>query len=247
LERINQFIEAMPERYFLSVSEADIPAHFDLMEQYTGEGAMSYVDHFPERSCSSLVVCTQDRPGLFAAITGVLTALNLNILNARIFTSSDGRILDIFRISHGPRPEVVMAQNRWSKFRENLNAVLAGQIDVAHLVASSQRGVLLQKRAPKVSTMVQIDNEASEPFNIVEVFTEDRIGVLFNIAHELHQLGLSIHVAKISTNVDQVADVFYVADQSGAKVVDPDRLAHIKNSLYQRLAPQHEGSAESAH
>jgi [protein-PII] uridylyltransferase len=248
LERVNHFLDTMPDRYFLSVSEADIPAHFALMEQFSGQvGAVSDVEHFPERHCSSLIICTQDRPGLFAAITGVLTALNLNILNARIFTSSDGRILDIFRISHGGRSEVAMAQNRWSKFRENLNRVLAGEVEVATLVASSQRGVLLQKRAPKVSTVIQIDNEASEQFNIVEVFTDDRIGVLFDIAHELHQLGLSIHVAKISTNVDQVADVFYVADQSGMKVMDRDRLEQVKDSLYQRLAPQHERSAQPAY
>ena len=247
LDRVNRFLDAMPDRYFLSVSESDMPAQFALMEQFNGKGAVSFVEHFPERHCSSLVVCTQDRPGLFAAITGVLTSLNLNILNARIFTSSDGRILDIFRISHAGRPEVVMAHTRWSKFRDSLNDVLAGGIDVARLVAASQKGVLLQKRVPKVSTVIQIDNEASEQFNIVEVFTEDRIGVLFNIAHELHQLGLSIHVAKISTNVDQVADVFYVADRSGVKVMDPNRLEQIKDVLYQRLAPQHEGRAQSAY
>jgi [protein-PII] uridylyltransferase len=246
LERVNHFLDIMPDRYFLSVSEADMPAHFALMEQFDGRGAMSYVEHFPERYCSSLVVCAQDRPGLFAAITGVLTALDLNILNARIFTSRDGRILDIFRVSHNGRPDVVMADRKWARFRANLNGVLAGEIDVIRLVAASQKDTLLQKRVPKVSTAIQIDNEASEHFNIIEVFTDDRVGVLFNIAHELHQLGLSIHVAKISTNVDQVADVFYVADESGAKVSDSGRLKEIKDLLYQRLAPQHEGRAQHA-
>jgi [protein-PII] uridylyltransferase len=66
---------------------------------------------------------------------------------------------------------------------------------------------------PKVPTVIQVDNEASDYFTIVEVFTEDRIGVLFKITYALHQLGLSIHVAKISTNVDQVADIFYVTDE----------------------------------
>jgi [protein-PII] uridylyltransferase len=208
-----------------------------LMEQYSGSGAVSSVEHFPERYCSSLTVCTHDRPGLFAAITGVLTALNLNILNSRIFTSTDGRILDIFRISHDGRAELVMAEPKWARFRATLNGVLAGDIDLANLVVSSQQGRLLQKRVPKVSTAIQIDNDASEQFNIVEVFTDDRIGVLFDIAQELHQLELSIHVAKIATNVDQVADIFYVADRSGAKVTDPDRLEQIKRSLYRRLAP----------
>ena len=147
LDRVNRFLDAMPDRYFLSVSEADMPAQFALMEQFTGKGAVSFVEHFPERYCSSLVVCTQDRPGLFAAITGVLTALSLNILNARIFTSSDGRILDIFRISHAGRPEVAMADTRWSKFRDHLNDVLAGEIDVARLVGCIAEGACYCKNA----------------------------------------------------------------------------------------------------
>jgi [protein-PII] uridylyltransferase len=91
-EKVNLFIEAMPARYFLSTSEDEILAHFALIDQFAGSGAVSSVAHYPEKDCSSVVVCTWDRPGLFAAITGVLTALRLDILNARIFTASDGRI-----------------------------------------------------------------------------------------------------------------------------------------------------------
>ena len=104
-----------------------------------------------------------------------------------------------------------------SKFRATLDGVLDGKIDIAHLVGSFKPSLLFQKRAPKVSTAINIDNEASDGFTIVEVFTEDRIGVLFTITYSLHRLGLSIHVAKISTNVDQVADVFYVTDHAGGK------------------------------
>jgi [protein-PII] uridylyltransferase len=96
----------------------------------------------------------------------------------------------------------------------------------------------LRKRAPNVATVVQIDNEASDGFTIIEVFTEDRIGVLFTITHGLHLLGLSIHVAKISTNVDQVADVFYVTDENGGKVTEPDRVEAIRQSLLCSLVPE---------
>jgi [protein-PII] uridylyltransferase len=138
-----------------------------------------------------------------------------------------------------------MSDAKWAKFRSTLTDVLDGKIDVARLVASSKGTLFLQKRVPNVSTMVQIDNEASEALTIVEVFTADRIGVLFTIAYALHQLGLSIHVAKISTNVDQVADVFYVTDESGGKIEDPVRLEEIRRSLYLSLAPPDERSAES--
>ncbi|HTN72632.1 MAG TPA: ACT domain-containing protein, partial [Methylomirabilota bacterium] len=246
-ERVDHFLETMPERYFLSTSENDIPGHFELMEQFKGKQAVSSVEHFPERDCSSVVVCAYDRPGLFAAITGVLTALRLDILNARIFTSSDGRILDVFRVSHHGRSDVVMAEQKWAKFHSSLNGVLDGKIDVARLVETSRSSLWLQKRVPKVSTNIQIDNEASDNFTIVEVFTADRIGVLFTITYALHQLGLSIHVAKISTNVDQVADIFYVTDENGGKIDDGTRLEEIRRSLHESLAPHDDRSTQLLH
>jgi [protein-PII] uridylyltransferase len=247
VERVNHFVETMPERYFLSVADTEIPAHFELMEKFTEEGAVTTVEHFPEKDCSSLVVCTQDRPGLFASITGTLTALSLDILNARIFTSSDGRILDVFRVSHRGRSELVMAEQKWAKFRATLGGVLDGKLDVARLVETSQHSSFLQRHAPKVSTVVQMDNEASDNFTIVEVFTEDRIGVLFKITYALHQLGLSIHVAKISTNVDQVADIFYVTDENGGKLQEPARIEEIRLSLYESLTPQNERLTQPLH
>lgn len=246
-EKVNHFLETMPERYFLSTAENEIPAHFELMEKFSGETAVTRVEHFPERDCSSVAICTRDRPGLFASITGSLTALSLDILNARIFTSSDGRILDVFRVSHRGRPELVMAEQKWAKFRSTLEGVLEGKLDVARLVENSQRSLYLQRHAPKVSTVIQTDNEASDNFTIVEVFTEDQIGVLFKIAYALHQLGLSIHVAKISTNVDQVADIFYVTDERGEKIRDQARLDGIRLSLQESLAPRHERFAQSVH
>src|ERR671924_1800205 len=88
--KVEQFLKVMPERYFLSTPEGDIPDHFELMERFRGKKAEIAVQHIPERDCTAVVICTQDRPGLFASITGVLTSLNLDILNARIFTASDG-------------------------------------------------------------------------------------------------------------------------------------------------------------
>ncbi|MGB7948614.1 MAG: [protein-PII] uridylyltransferase [Candidatus Binatia bacterium] len=244
-DRVDHFLAAMPERYFLSTAEHDVPAHFRLMEGFTGKGAVIAVEHFRERDCSSVVICTRDRPGLFASITGTLTALNLDILNARIFTSGDGRILDVFRVSHRGRSELVMAEQKWAKFRSTLNEVLEGRVNVVRMVENSQPSSFLQRHVPKVATVVQIDNEASDALTIVEVFTEDRIGVLFKIAYALHQFGLSIHVAKISTNVDQVADVFYIADENGQKLRDPARLEAIRRELYENLVPQNERIAQS--
>ncbi|HET9296096.1 MAG TPA: [protein-PII] uridylyltransferase, partial [Candidatus Binatia bacterium] len=221
-------------------------AHFALMQEYKGRGATVSIEHFPEKDCSTVAICTSDRPGLFASIAGVMAAMRLDILNARIFTARDGRILDIFRVSHGGRSEIVMAEQRWSRFRSTLEAVLDGNIDVERLVEKSQ-STLLRKRMPKVLTSIEIDNEASAHYTVVEIYTADRLGILFRITHTLHQLGLSIHVAKISTNVDQVADVFFVTAEQGDKIEESARIEAIRQTLYASLVPDDERIAAPLH
>jgi [protein-PII] uridylyltransferase len=53
-------------------------------------------------------------------------------------------------------------------------------------------------------------------------------------------------VAKISTNVDQVADVFYVTDEAGRKIDDPKRAETVREFMYQSLAPQDEANERVA-
>ena len=64
--------------------------------------------------------------------------------------------------------------------------------------------MLAEKVVPRQPTTVEIDNEVSEDYTVIDVFTRDRVGILFAIANALYHLGLSIHLAKITTNVDQV-------------------------------------------
>ena len=237
----------MPERYFLTTPEDEISLHFELMEQFRDQTYLSTVRHFPEKEYSEMILCAKDRPGLFASITGVFAALGLDILSARITTRNDGLILDLFRISHSARPEVVMDSQKWARVGSTLEGVLRESVDVARLVEESERPSLFKRRVPKVSTFIQIDNKASDDFTIIEVYTQDRVGVLFTITYGLHQMGIAIHLAKISTNVDQVADIFYVTDERGGKVRDSERLETIRQTLYQSLVSEDERIAQPAH
>jgi len=53
-----------------------------------------------------------------------------------------------------------------------------------------------------------------------------------------YHLWLEIHLAKITTMVDQVLDVFYVTDHQGRKIEDPERLAAIEQALVRALAEE---------
>ena len=70
----------------------------------------------------------------------------------------------------------------------------------------------------------------------------NNLGVwVFTITHRLSKLDFAIHLAKISTDVDRVADVFYVADAQGRKVLDDGRLRDLREALHRELEPRHDG------
>ncbi len=59
---------------------------------------------------------------------------------------------------------------------------------------------------------------------------------MFWLANTLQHLGLQISLAKINTEGTQVADVFYVTDESKGKVTDPVRVEQIKTRLLSIVA-----------
>jgi [protein-PII] uridylyltransferase len=68
------------------------------------------------------------------------------------------------------------------------------------------------------------------------VYAHDRPGLLYDITRCLSSLGLGIILTKITTEVDQAADIFYVVDEDSNKIVDFDRLDHIRSSLKDHLS-----------
>jgi [protein-PII] uridylyltransferase len=218
-----------------------------LLRRHDGALFVTEVKHFPESEFSEFTILTADRPGLFAKIAGVLLAHGMNILTASINTSLDGVALDVFRISHGDSPEVAMRPARWERIQESLQQVLSDHLDVETLVEQSRPASILGKKwVPRVPTKIEIDNDVSAHYTVLDIYTQDRVGLLFTITSTLYRLGLSIHIAKISTNVDQVLDVFYVTDTQGAKLTDGAQLARTKEQLAQRLAVTEEQPAEQA-
>jgi [protein-PII] uridylyltransferase len=70
---------------------------------------------------------------------------------------------------------------------------------------------------------------------VVDIFTYDRIGLLYDITRTLAAMKIEIALSKISTKADQVADVFYLMDEDGKKIVRPERLEEIRKGLLEAI------------
>jgi [protein-PII] uridylyltransferase len=75
------------------------------------------------------------------------------------------------------------------------------------------------------------DNRSGSDHTVVEITTQDRPGLLFTLANLLQKADLTISLAKINTQGEQVADVFYVCDSEGAKLMDPKRVEELKQQI----------------
>lgn len=228
---VKEELKAMTNRHLLSNSPAVIAEHVKLLLGLEHEKIITRIDHEPEGGYSNFTICTLDVPGLFSMITGVMAANGINILGAQIHTSSNGKALDILQVN-SPQGFIITDDSRWARLGEDLRQVLTGKVQVAALVAKRHRPTLLAERSkPKFPARVEIDNQVSSDYTVIDIYTHDKVGILYQITSALTEMGLYIGVSKISTKVDQVADVFYVKDIFGHKIKNPGRLDEIRERL----------------
>jgi [protein-PII] uridylyltransferase len=157
---------------------------------------------------------------------------NGTILGAKIFTTSDGYALDIFRVqdaSGGPFGD----GGRIERLRQTILKTLAGEILPRAVFAKRVPG----KRAAafKTPSRVNFDNDASTQSTVVEVESLDRVGLLYEITRALFNEGLSISSSVIATYGELAVDTFYVRDVFGHKVTHREKLAAIEDRLMKAL------------
>ncbi len=229
--QIRHELKAMPVRLLLSNPPTMIAEQVRLLLGLEQSDILLRLTHQPESGYSEYTICAHDMPGLFSRITGVMAANGINILGAQINTSNNGKVLDILQVN-SPQGNLVTDAGRWDKIEQDMRQTLHGEVQVSTLVAKRKRPTLLTARpAPRFATKVDIDNEVSEEYTVIDILTHDKVGLLYLITSTLAEMGLYIGVSKISTKVDQVADVFYVRDIFGHKITDPDKLNEICSKL----------------
>ena len=186
------------------------------------------------REYTEIIICTYDVHGLFSMIAGVMAANAVNILGAQINTLKNGIALDILQVNN-PMGELITDETRLEKMEKDLSDVITGRIKVVALVGRRKPSILDRKAKPKVRTIVRIDNDVSDAYTVLDIHTQNRIGLLYDITSTLSRLGLYIYIAKISTKGDSAADIFYIKDIFGQKIYYKEKLKDIVDTMYNVL------------
>ena len=182
-----------------------------------------------ERAVTELTVLAPDHPWLLSIIAGACAMAGANIVDAQIYTTTDGRALDTISLSREfDRDED--EERRANRIADSIEKALRGELRLPDVVA---------KRAPPkgrikafaLEPSVTINNQWSHRYTMVEVAGLDRTGLLYEMTTTLSKLNLNIASAHVATFGERVVDVFYVTDLMGAQITSPTRQAAIKRAL----------------
>ncbi len=186
------------------------------------------------RGVTELTILAPDHPWLLSIIAGACASAGANIVDAQIYTTTDGRALDTIAISREYDRDEDEAR-RAARIGEMIEQVLDGKLQLPEIVAKRTAA----KSKPKpfvVEPDVVINNLWSDRFTVIEVSGLDRPGLLYELTTALSKLNLNIGSAHVSTFGERARDVFYVTDLLGAQITAPTRQAAIKRALVHLLA-----------
>ena len=181
-----------------------------------------------------------DHPWLLSIIAGACAVAGANIVDAQIFTTTDGRALDTIAVSREFEPtRTRRAAPRASPTRSRRRcAATCGCPRWSPSARRRRRGC----KAFAVEPEVTINNSWSNRYTVVEVTGLDRPGLLYELTATLSKLNLNIASAHVATFGERVVDVFYVTDLLGAKITSATRQAAIKRALIALLSPNTSGA-----
>ncbi len=197
----------------------------------------------PIRAVTELTILATDHPWLLSIIADACASAGANIVDAQIYTTTDGRALDTISISREYDRDDDEGR-RATRIGEMIEQVLEGKLRLPEAVA--KRAVRSKTRPFIVEPEVTINNQWSDRYTVIEVSGLDRPGLLYQLTTAISKLNLNIASAHVTTFGERARDVFYVTDLLGAQITAPTRQAAIKSALLHLLSSEDQAAKPAA-
>jgi [protein-PII] uridylyltransferase len=241
-EELAAHFSQLPDRYYEIYTPKQILDDVELAHRFMHRLVMenqralapvtAWIDE-RDRGYSLVKICTWDRAGLFGKIAGSLSAAGLNIMGAQIFTRTDGIVLDTFFVNDGRTGNLAGKEQR-EKFSGLLEAVLTGEtVDFDKLISqqAAVRPMYSAYLGERMATQIHFENSTTDDRTLIEIETEDRLGLLYAISQAMAGLRVDISTARIVTERGAAMDSFYVRGIAGKQITDPARQVAVEQAM----------------
>lgn len=233
-DEIKNYLNDMPVRYSISNTIDDIKEDFKLVNNIANKNISIKIKEKTDGT-AEIIIATFDVLGLFARIVKIFKSKGFNIIRARLYTSKTGLVLDKILISN-------WKDLWWEGLCEDLIIALEKGIfkKLEDTPAQEMHSKSFEKFKNKTIEVfqryeyfIEIDNDASTEYTIMEISSPDRIGLLYDISIQLYLNKVDIISAIINTEQNIAQDIFYLQHDDGK--LNSDSIFKILNSLYSVL------------
>jgi [protein-PII] uridylyltransferase len=232
--KLESFLEGLPKRYLRTHAVEDVLAHMGMANALAKDSVQVALKR--GRHWFDLSLVTNDRPFLFASMTGVLAAWGMNIVKATAFSNHAGVVVDTFYFTDQFR---VLELNlpEWERFKQSVHDVITGKADLQRMLRDRLRSQKLAAPKVKVTTAIDFDDDCSAHSTLIEVITQDQPGLLHRISSKFSEHNCSIDIALIETEGQTAIDVFYLTS-AGTKLT-LDHQSRVRAALVAELGDSH--------
>ncbi len=230
-EQINSVCDRLPGDYFLRHHPREIKWHVKAILSNPDKKRLVSIRQSSLTHNTKVFVYGDGAAHTFSQVTGTLGALGLTILNAEIFTTLDGKIMDTFTIldpnGHAVTDKTIIAQIE----KRVLQALESDEIyQVRHNTRKPR-----QLKAFDHPTEVQFEQDYLNGRTVMEISAIDMPGLLSVIANVIAEKDIDITHAKISTLGEKIDDIFYLTTPDGEAITDQPTLDALAADLVAAL------------
>ncbi|NVK87364.1 MAG: [protein-PII] uridylyltransferase [Gammaproteobacteria bacterium] len=172
-----------------------------------GKGPLVEIKRHHNEAGTEVFIYTPDQPGLFAAITAILSQKNLRTQAAELFTNNEGKCFDCFVVlEESGKP--IQSATRVQSIRKLLQKKLK---NIDGMSKKVERHVSTRIKQFNVPTEIKYARNRRLRYTQMELTALDQPGLLAAIGEAIRRCDMSIHSARIVTLGERVEDVFEIS------------------------------------
>ncbi len=221
------------EDYFIRHSPDEIARHTLAISRQTRTAQpLVLVREITHRGGTEIFIYMPDHDNIFSRAVRTMDRLGLNILDARIITSTSGHTLDTFIVLENTG-EPVHGVERVTEIRTRLEQALnALDQPMARPSHVSPRRL----KHFKIPTQVSFSDDAANGRTMMEVIATDQPGFLAAVGSAMEICGARLQGAKIATYGERIEDIFFITDHNNKPLLDEPQMARLRLTITENLA-----------
>jgi len=232
---VMQIWENTANEYFVRESIANIIWHTESIHQHRDDGPLVAIKDTVDNTIeggTQIFIYMPNSYYLFANSTAAFEKLNLNVQNARIFTSANNYCMDTFTVLEsngkpvGDRPDRVAQITR----------VLLEHIKDGETYAQTvSRKPARQLKSFSQHVEAELINSPDKPYSMLEINCPDHPGILASLGRIFSENHINLKDARITTLGERVEDLFFITDEHDQLIEDSNQAEQLKSDIKDRL------------